>query len=261
MFTSTERVAFYIGNYPVMKYGITMGAAIFASFVCLLGFRKRFYPEISEDVLYDLSFWVILFGVIGARAWYVLLDLPYFLSNPSESVMINHGGIAIHGALIGGILAGFVFVKKNHLKFFKLADLYAMVVPIGQAIGRWGNFFNSEAFGKPCDMPWKLYISPENRPWEYSNYQYFHPTFLYESVGNICIFCILFFILKNKFKDKKGMIFVSYLFLYSLLRIGIEFIRTDSVLNIFGIPVAVWVCTVIALISLVCGLKIYFLEN
>ena len=134
MFTSTERVAFYIGNYPVMKYGITMGAAIFASFVCLLGFRKRFYPEISEDILYDLSFWVILFGIIGARAWYVLLGFPYFLSNPNEILMINHGGITIHGALIGGIIAGFVFVKKNHLDFFKLADLYAMVVPIGQAI-------------------------------------------------------------------------------------------------------------------------------
>lgn len=261
MFLSTERIAFFIGNYPVMKYGLTMGAAIFASFVSLLFFRKRFYPEISEDTLFDLSFWIILFGIIGARVWYVLLNFKYFLSNPLEILMINHGGITIHGALFGGIIAGFIFVKKNNLNFLKSADLYALVIPIGQAIGRWGNFFNSEAFGKPCDLPWKLYISPENRPVEYLDTQFFHPTFLYESIGNLFVFCILYFVLRNKFKDKQGLIFLSYLFLYSILRIAIELIRTDSVLNIFGIPVAIWVCIVIAIISLFYGLKIYYHKN
>ncbi|MCR5261114.1 MAG: prolipoprotein diacylglyceryl transferase [Candidatus Gastranaerophilales bacterium] len=244
-----ERIAFYIGNYPIMKYGITMGLAIAVSVCLLLFFRKKYYSSFSEDVIVDLSCIVIFAGIVGARLWYVLLNADYFSSNLAETVMIHHGGISIQGAIIGGIIGGYFYTKKKNLNFLKLADLYALVLPIGQAIGRWGNFFNSEAFGRPCDLPWKMFVSPENRPFLYKDFDYFHPAFLYESIVNVLIFVILFFFLRKVFKDKDGCIFFSYLLLYSAARYFIEFIRIDSVLDIFGIPVAVFVCVLFIIVS------------
>ena len=250
MFASLDRVAFYIADYPVMKYGIAMAVAMAVCVILLMQIRKIHYPEFSEDNLNDLALLIIISGVIGARLWYVLLNADYYFGNPFEIFMLHHGGISIQGAILGGITAGYFYTKKKNLNFLKLADLFAFVLPVGQAIGRWGNFFNSEAFGKPCNLPWKLYIAPEYRPIEYIDYDYFHPTFLYESIADICIFLILFFVLRKKFKGKDGTIFFSYLILYSVVRFFIEFMRTDSVLNIGNIPVAAVVCVIFALVGI-----------
>lgn len=250
MFAAGERVAFYLFGRPVMKYGITMGTAIAVSVFVLNKIRKNFYNDvISEDMLFDLSFWLIIGGVLGARIWYVLLNISYYSAHLNEILAISQGGISIQGAIFGGVLTGVVYVKKHDLCFLKIADLYAFVLPIGQSIGRWGNFFNSEAFGKPCDLPWKLYIPQANRPSQYFYNEYFHPTFLYESIANIFVFLILYFILRKKFVNKSGAIFFSYLILYSIVRFFIEFVRVDSVLNIFGIPVAVVVAVIFAVIG------------
>lgn len=251
MLVPPDRTAFYIGNYPVMKYGIAVGTAVFISLILMFYFRKKFFKEISEDTLSDISFYVILGGIFGARLWYILLNADYYFSHLKEMIMINHGGISIHGAIIGGITAGFVYVKFKKLNFLRLADLYSLVIPVGQAIGRWGNFFNSEAFGKPCFLPWKMYIAPNFRPSEYRNYEYFHPTFLYESIADILIFVILCFFLGKNFEKPEGILFFSYLILYSAVRIFIEFIRVDSVLNIGTVPIAVIVSAVIILISFI----------
>ena len=250
MFAAGERVAFYLFGRPVMKYGITMGTAIAVSVFVLGKIRKKHYPDvISEDMLYDLSFWLIIGGVLGARLWYVLLNLGYYVSHFGEIFAISQGGISIQGAIIGGVLTGFIYVKKHHLCFSKLADMFAFVLPIGQAIGRWGNFFNSEAFGKPCDLPWKLYIPQANRPEQYFYDEYFHPTFLYESIANVVIFLILYFVLRKKFENKSGAIFCCYLILYSIVRFFIEFVRVDSVLNIGTIPVAVLVAVIFTIVG------------
>lgn len=250
MFAAGERVAFYLFGRPVMKYGITMGTAIAVSVFVLNKIRKNFYNDvISEDMLFDLSFWLIIGGVLGARIWYVLLNISYYSAHLNEILAISQGGISIQGAIFGGVLTGLVYVKKHDLCFLKIADLYAFVLPIGQSIGRWGNFFNSEAFGKPCDLPWKLYIPQANRPSQYFYNEYFHPTFLYESIANIFVFLILYFILRKKFVNKSGAIFFSYLILYSIVRFFIEFVRVDSVLNIFGIHVAVVVAVIFAVIG------------
>ena len=249
MFASLDRVAFYIGNYPVMKYGITMGIAIAVSIFVLLKIREKFYPEFSEDTIFDLSFIVVISGIIGARLWFVLLNFDFYITHILQIFMLNQGGISIQGAIIGGIIAGFIYTKKHNLPFLKLADMYAMVLPIGQAIGRWGNFFNSEAFGKPCDLPWKLYIPFDNRPIEYIDSDYFHPTFLYESILNIIIFYLLFFVLRKRYENNSGAIFFCYLFLYSVIRFFIEFIRVDSVFDIGDIPIASIVSIVFAVVG------------
>lgn len=257
MFAAGERVAFYLFGRPVMKYGIMMGTAIAVSLLVLNKIRKKYYSDvISEDMLFDLSFWLIVGGVLGARIWYVLLNIPYYSANAGEIFAISHGGISIQGAIVGGVLAGFIYTKKHHLCFLKLADLFAYALPIGQAIGRWGNFFNSEAFGKPCDLPWKLYISQENRPEKYFYNEYFHPTFLYESLANIVIFFVLYFVLRKKFKNQSGAIFFSYLILYSTVRFFIEFVRVDSVLNIGVVPIAAIISIIFALIGILGFYKI-----
>ncbi|MBQ2644064.1 prolipoprotein diacylglyceryl transferase [bacterium] len=256
MFQSSGRVAFYIGQYPVMKYGITMGIAIAVSIFILMKIREKFYSEFSENTILDLTFIVIMAGITGARLWYVILNFQYFSQNLMEIIMINHGGISIQGAIVGGILAGWLYTKKNNLNFLRLADMYSLVIPIGQAIGRWGNFFNSEAFGKPCNLPWKLYIPYENRPIEFIDCQYFHPTFLYESIADICIFLFLFFNIRKYSENKDGFLFFSYLILYSSIRFIIEFIRTDSVLNIGNVPIAVIICVVFIVIGIFGLLKI-----
>lgn len=257
MFAAGERVAFYLFGRPVMKYGITMGTAIAVSVFILNRIRKKYYEDvISEENLYDLSFWLIIGGILGARLWYVLLNVSYYRYNVNEIFAISQGGISIQGAILGGVIAGYIYVKKHDLCFLKLADMFAFVLPIGQAIGRWGNFFNSEAFGKPCDLLWKLYIAPEHRPERYINNEYFHPTFLYESIANVVIFCILYFMLRKKFSKENGAIFFSYLILYSTVRFFIEFIRIDSVLNVGSIPIAVIVSFLFFCIGLIGLLKI-----
>ncbi len=254
MFGSSQRVAFYIGNYPVMKYGITMGAAIAVSFFVLIKIKRRFYSEINEERIIDLSFWLIICGIIGARFWYVILNIKYFYKNMLEIFMIHHGGISVQGAIIGGIIGGLIYVKKHNLPFLKTADLYSYVLPIGQAIGRWGNFFNSEAFGFPCDLPWKLFIPIESRPLEYRNYEFFHPAFLYESILDLVIFILLFYIFRRLFNKADGAIFFTYLILYSVVRIFTEGIRIDSVMNIGNMPIAM-IISIIFIIGGVIGLK------
>ena len=109
---------------------------------------------------------------------------------PTEILAIRHGGISIHGAILGGLIGLFIFAKRHKISALKLCDISALGLVIAQAIGRWGNFFNSEAFGSPTEMAWKLYIPGQYRPIPYTNYEYFHPTFLYESILNILIFII-----------------------------------------------------------------------
>ena len=160
---------------------------------------------------------------------------------------------------MGGIIAGIFYVKKHKINFFKYADLFVFGLVTGQIIGRWGNFFNSEAFGLPCDLPWKLYIPYNSRPIEYRNYEFFHPAFLYESLLNIGIFIILYFILTKCKTKKDGVIFFIYIILYSIARILVETIRTDSVLNIYGIHAAHIACVIYIIVASI-GLK-YVIKN
>ena len=129
-------------------------------------------------------------------------------------------------------------------------DISAIGLALAQSIGRWGNFFNSEAFGLPTNLPWKLYIAPQYRPIPYTNVEFFHPTFLYESLLDFCIFLILFYCIKTKKLQKQGNIAILYLILYSIIRIFVEHFRIDSVCYIFGLPVATVVSISIIFIAI-----------
>ena len=247
MFTSPLSTVFSVGAFEVRMYGVMIFLAIICAVFCINKIAKKFYPQVSTDVLLDLYPVLIIFGVICARLYYVVLNLDYYLVRPSEILALWHGGISIHGALLGGFVAGVIYLKKKNLPILSYADVITYGLVLGQAIGRWGNFFNSEAFGTPCDLPWKLYIAPMYRPVEYFSYSYFHPTFLYESLWCIFVFLILFFVVRKYQKTRSGLIFFSYLILYSIGRFLIEGIRTDSVLNVGSVPIAQIVSVIVLL--------------
>ena len=222
-----------LGGFDFHYYGLIMFISIITALWVIKSIAKKHYKTIDTEVILDILPLILLSSILGARLYYVILDLPYFIKYPEEILAIWNGGMSIHGGIIGGLTAGFILAKIKQIKFLKYADVFSYGLIIGQAIGRLGNWFNCEAFGKPCSIPLiKLYIPAEHRPFGYEQYQYFHPTFLYESIWNISVFLILFFVIRKITKIKDGTIFFSYLILYSLGRFFIEWCRIDSVLNL-----------------------------
>lgn len=258
MFVSPGEIAFRIGSVSVYYYGIIMAISLCVGVLLVRFMTGKFYPELNTEIIYDIAPHIILGAIIGARLYYCLLNLPYYSKNLIEILEIRNGGMSIHGALIGGIIMGVIYAKRHKLPILKLCDIFSYGLVLGQAIGRWGNFFNSEAFGGPAQNFLKLYVPIYKRPLEYMQYNYFHPTFLYESILDVCILLILFFAVRKLARGKDGIVFFSYLILYSIVRIVIEQIRIDSVLNIYGIPIAQIVSCVVIFISIIALIKINY---
>lgn len=244
-------VIFTIGSFNLHYYGVIMFFAIISAVLVMSKIAKRYYPNIDTEVLLDILPVIILSAIFGARAYYVILDFHYYANHLTQIPAVWNGGLSIHGALIGGIIGGWVMTKKKKISFFEYADVIAYGLLIGQAIGRFGNYFNCEAFGRPTALPWGLFIPEAYRPLQYMDYSYFHPTFLYESIWNIFVFLILFFVIRKIKKIKNGTIFFSYLLLYSAGRFCIEGVRVDSVLNIGQLPVAQIACIAGACIAVI----------
>ncbi len=239
-----------IGPLPIRWYGLLIASAVLIGVSLSTYLAKR--RGVNPDLISDLAIWLVVAAIPCARLYYVAFEWESYASRPVEILAIWHGGIAIHGALIGGTLASLVFAKLNKISFWVLADLVAPSVILGQAIGRWGNFFNSEAFGRPTDLPWKLYIPPAQRPTDYAQFEYFHPTFLYESLWNLGVFAILLALffrgLKPNSRLENGTLILVYLITYSLGRFWIEGLRMDSLM--FG-PLRI--AQVVSLLGIVLG--------
>lgn len=192
----------------------------------------RFY-KIEADSLLDVSFWLIINGLLGARIYDVLLELPYYLKYPINIFKIWQGGLAIHGAIIAGLITIYFFAKKRKISLWSLTALVTPGLAIGQAIGRWGNYFNQELFGLPTTKSWGIPIDLINRPIDYISSDFFQPTFLYESFGCLIIFIILisanYLLIKRNKLNKHYFVLLTtlYLILYSVLRFSLEFIRID----------------------------------
>ncbi|MGD1808616.1 prolipoprotein diacylglyceryl transferase [Dapis sp. BLCC M126] len=231
-FTSPGPIIFQLGPLAIRWYGLLIATAVLIG-VTLSQYLAKL-RHVNPDLLGDLVVWLVLAAIPGARLYYVLFEWEEYQQNPIDMIAIWKGGIAIHGAIIGGAIAALIFSRLNKISFWQLADLVAPSLILGQAIGRWGNFFNSEAFGSPTDLPWKLYIPPENRPPELVNFDYFHPTFLYESLWNLMVFGLLIFLffrgLRGKPQLKIGTLSLVYMAAYSSGRIWIEGLRTDSLM-------------------------------
>ena len=183
----------------------------------------------KEEILWGLSSWAIIGGIIGARIYHVLSSLPSYLLHPLNILAIWNGGLGIWGAIAGGIIGALFYLKKQRQNPMYWLDLASVVLPLGQAIGRWGNFLNQEIFGTPTNLPWGIYIKPENRPSNFINFNKFHPLFLYESILDLVLFFILLTLYKKYSKTSPKGIFLSlYLGGYSAIRFYLEYLRPDS---------------------------------
>ena len=252
MFTSPGAIAFKFGSLTIYWYGIIIATAFLVGLFITVKIARKYYNSNEiEDNIYNLAFLVLPGAIIGARLYFVLFNLDYYLESPMDIIMINKGGLSIHGAILGGFLTGIFYTLKNKLPTFMYADLFSLGLVIGQAIGRWGNFFNSEAFAKPTNLPWKLYIPQLMRPEMYINEAFFHPAFLYESIWDLFVFFILYFVIWKKFANNNGVTFCSYLILYSIGRLLIESIRIDSVFNFLGIPIAQWMSIFLIIVGII----------
>ncbi len=229
-FTSPGPILFELGPLQVRWYGLLIALAVIIGVFLVEQLAPR--RGIDPEVIGELPIWMVPAAVICARIYYVIFQWPQYAANPGNIIAIWQGGIAIHGAIIGGILATIAFAKVKRIAFWGIADVVAPAVALGQAIGRWGNFFNSEAYGAPTDLPWKLLIPAAQRPIGMADIAYYHPTFLYESIWNFLIFLGLLWLLQRDrvMSLKRGTIFLIYFLAYSCGRIWIEGLRTDSLM-------------------------------
>ncbi len=195
----------------------------------VLAGREAKRQSVSIAFIYDLFFYMLISAILGARLYYVIFSWDLYRNNLGEIAAFWHGGLAIHGAIIGGTVSALVYTRLKGFSFWQVADIFAPSLILGQAIGRWGNFFNQEAFGRPTNLPWGIFIEKINRPLSYIHQTYFHPTFLYESLWDFCVFLFLLWVRRRK-GIIRGDVFLAYLALYSLGRFWIEGLRTDSLM-------------------------------
>ncbi len=218
-----------LGFISIKFYSIIMLISVTMGVILIKKESKRF--NINQEFIFNLIFWVIISGIIGARIYYVMFNLDYYLSDPIQILKIWNGGIAIHGAIIGGIITLIVYCFKYKVNTKKMTDIFVPSLLIGQAVGRWGNFFNHEAHGPITTLSKLKNLKLPNFIIERMNINgiYYEPTFLYESIWNIIGFVILIIIRKTKY-IKVGILTSIYLIWYGIGRFFIESLRTDALM-------------------------------
>jgi len=235
-----DPIAFSLFGLSIRWYAVFILTGIIVSLIVMrwLAEQRRMDPEFPLDAAPI----VIVAAIIGARFYYILLRWNDYSADPGAALNIRLGGLTIHGALLAGTLAFLWYCRRRQQRFFAWVDIVIAVVPIGQAIGRWGNWANQEAFGTPTDLPWAVHIDPEHRPPSYAANSTFHPTFLYECILNLIIATILIWLVLRMRTDRRyreGDALWIYLILYGIIRFIIESDRTDS-LKIGPWPAAYW---------------------
>ena len=206
-----------------------------------LAVREAKYRNIDTEIVYEFLLPLIFWGALGARLWHIFtpplssvelgLTTQYYFSHPVDALALWIGGFGIPGALLGGLLALLLFVRKNGLPFWHVVDLFAPGLALAQAIGRIGNYFSQELYGLPTNLPWRIFIDPAHRLIGYEAVEYYHPLFAYEVILSI-VSMILLLWLSRRFFDalKAGDLFLVYLGFYSLSRLFLEFLRLDIAL-------------------------------
>lgn len=233
-------------------YGITIGPLTFHYYGLLIMIgavvgtfvARRIWSEMQSendpDLVWDALVWALIFGVIGARLYHVFtpskslleagIDTRYYLTHPIDLIASWQGGLGMPGAIAGGALGLYIFARRNDINLPTLLDAAGPGLALGHAIGRWGNFVNQELYGPPTDLPWGIYIRPENRLAGFESFEYFHPLFLYEGIWNVAAAIALIWIWRRYGEQlKPGDLFLMYLVAYPVGRFLLEFLRIDFV--------------------------------
>lgn len=244
-----DRVALELGPLTVYWYGIIIAFGAFLAFLLVTKEAKRL--GVDKDLFFDLLIWAIPISIISARIYYVIFEWEMYSENPSKIFAIWEGGIAIHGALIGAVLVTIIFAKKKGVSFWKIADIAAPGILLGQAIGRWGNFINQEAHGGIVSREFleTLFLPDFVINQMFINGNYYHPTFLYESVWSTIGVVLL--ILLRRLNLRRGEMFLIYIIWYSFGRFFIEALRTDSLMLTEGLRMAQFVSVLLIVGSII----------
>jgi phosphatidylglycerol:prolipoprotein diacylglycerol transferase len=250
-------LSFLLRYYGMLLMLGALAAAVVASRLLKI---DRTDPEVAWDGL----LWVLIFGVVGARLYHVFtpslslreqgITTAWYLTHPLDLINTTRGGLAMPGAIIGGVIGLYFFARRRKLALGPLMDAAAPGVALAQAIGRWGNFVNQELYGPPTSLPWGIRIDPQNRLPGYEPFERFHPLFLYESIWNLANFTFLLWLWRNR-RDRltPGDVFLVYLVTYPLGRFLLEFIRLDYV-PAFGINLNQ---AIMLLVAIAAGIALY----
>ncbi len=212
-----DPVAFEIFGMEIRWYGIFIAAAFLVGTIIATREAKR--KGLDEEILIDMLLFAVPAALLGARIHFVIFKWDIYRDNPMQILNFRSGGLAIHGGIIAAVIVAAIFCRVRKQNFWQLADITAPSIILGQAIGRWGNYTNQEAFGGPTDLPWGIIINGER----------VHPTFLYESLWNFGVFIFLLWYSRKK-SNVDGQVFLLYVILYSIARLFIEGLRTDSLM-------------------------------
>lgn len=223
-----DPVAFQIGSFEVRWYGILIACGVILA-ISLAGYNCK-KKSVDFDIILDVFFIAFPVAIIGARAYYVIFEFENYRDNLIDIFNIRKGGLAIHGGLIGAFLATYIFAKIKNINIIKYLDVAAPSIILAQAIGRWGNFMNGEAHGGAVSYEFISEFPAFIQKGMNIGGVYYHPTFLYESIWNIIVCVILLIILYKKSNEDNGIVIGSYLILYSIGRVFIEGLRTDSLM-------------------------------
>lgn len=260
------RVAFNLFGFDIYFYGIIICLGILCGLYTTIYKAKKTYQD--ENLYTDYLFYAIIFGVIGARLYYVIFSWVDYKNDPIKIFALREGGLAIYGAVISALVTAIIFCRRRNCNFYLFADTCIFGLLVGQIIGRWGNFFNREAFGGYTKSFFAMrylaskvnYIAPNIKSIIVDDFKYIqvHPTFLYESVWNLFLLGFLFFYDRHKKFD--GEIFLFYLLFYGIGRFFIENLRTDQLL-LFSVPISQIISVVLILFSSVSLANKYFFKK
>lgn len=247
---SPETGVWEIGPFPLRAYAL--GIIIGALLAIWIGERRFRARGGDEGVIADIAIWAIPFGIVGARLYHVVTDPQLYFADgqdPIDAFKIWQGGLGIWGAVAGGALGAYIAARRAGVSFSMVADSLAPGLLVAQAVGRLGNYFNQELFGKPTEVPWALEIDPENRPAGFVQFATYHPTFLYELLWNLAAAALLIAI-DRRFKLTGGRLFALYVMFYTAGRFWIEQLRIDTVNEIGPFRLNVWTSMIVFALAL-----------
>jgi phosphatidylglycerol:prolipoprotein diacylglycerol transferase len=245
-----NRVAFNIFGFNVYYYSLCILLGVIVAYILITREGKK--QGLPKEFISDLIFYTLIIGILGARVYYCVFNLDYYLANPSEILKIYNGGLAIHGGVIAGLIFVYFYTKKKNVSFIKILDIVAPAVIIAQSFGRWGNFFNQEAHGGITTYQnlKNMHIPEFIINGMHIEGKYYYPTFFFESIWCLIGFIILMIARRNK-NLRKGFQIGFYFIWYGIGRFFIEAFRTDS-LMFFGLKIA----QIVSLIGIIIGIII-----